>query len=306
MPVDLVCVGEIVADLISPARDLANAGHFRRFLGGSAGNIASNFSALGGEAALVSAVGDDPFGEYCLDSLALKGVRLNGVRVQRGARTNIAFVTDASGGPTTSRARQRLLKIGETEGPRSSPAPGMLHLSAAASRPEAGTAVLRLLDGRSGDRRRASSASTSGYIRAFHSRDLTLQRLTVAARHRVQVVPARGDRPLRREPPETTLDRLCDLGFRRAVLTLGAEGHLALCDSAVAKRRNPARPAAASGTPRAPGTPSPRIFIGLLAGSPSPRPSRTPRNAPGSRRPLGTPAPSRPERKRDGEKFERH
>lgn len=269
MPVDLVCVGEIVADLVSPAHDLANAGHFRRFLGGSAGNIAADFSALGGEAALVSVVGDDPFGEYCLDSLALKGVRLNGVRVHRGARTNLAFVTDASGEPAYFPVRDpRLqLRIGEPEAAIIARA-GMLHVSAAClADPEAGTAVLRLLDGRSGDRGPRVIGIDLGYIAAFHNRELTLQRLTVAARHAAFLKLSRREAAalFGAEPPEATLDRLCDLGFRRAVLTLGAEGHLALCDGAVTRGAPHAagrvRNASGAGDAFTAG-----IFVSLLAG----------------------------------------
>lgn len=271
MPVDLVCVGEIVADFISPARELLNAGHFRRFLGGSAGNIAADFSVLGGEASLVSVVGDDPFGEFCLDTLALKGVRLGGVRVARGARTNLAFVSDASGEPAYFPVRDpRLsLKIGETEAGIIARAE-MLHLSAACfADAEAGAAVMRLLVARSEGRGPKVVGIDLGFIPAFHPRDLTLQRLASAARHATFLKLSRREAAalFGEEPPEATLDRLCDLGFRRVVLTLGADGHVALLDGRVEKVAPQAggrvRNASGAGDAFTAG-----IFVGMLAGLP--------------------------------------
>lgn len=271
MPVDLVCVGEIVADLVSPARELVHAGHFRRFLGGSAGNIAADFSVLGGEASLVSVVGDDPFGEFCLDALALKGVRLSGVRVVRGARTNLAFVSDSAGEPAYFPVRDPRLafKIGETEAGIIARAE-MLHLSAAClADPEGGAQVLRLLVARSEGRGPKVVGLDLGFIPAFHPRETTLQRLASAARHATFLKLSRREATalFGEEPTDATLERLCDLGYRRVILTLGAEGHIVMTDGK-SERMAPQKGGRVRNASGAGDAFTAGVFLGLLAGLP--------------------------------------
>lgn len=73
---DVLCIGELVIDLISsePARTLKEATTFRRFLGGAPTNVACNVAALGKSAAIVAAVGTDELGDWARETLADAGV----------------------------------------------------------------------------------------------------------------------------------------------------------------------------------------------------------------------------------------
>lgn len=69
--IDLLVLGRMGVDLYpQQAGPLAQATTFSRALGGSAGNVAVAAARLGLSTALVSRVGDDPFGRYLRDALA--------------------------------------------------------------------------------------------------------------------------------------------------------------------------------------------------------------------------------------------
>ena len=59
--IDLLAIGETLIDFISEETvpSLREAETFRRFQGGSPGNIAGNVARLGGKGGLVSKIGDD-------------------------------------------------------------------------------------------------------------------------------------------------------------------------------------------------------------------------------------------------------
>ncbi len=73
---DLLCLGELVIDLIStePAHSLKEVTSFQRFLGGAPTNVARNVAALGGISALAAAVGRDELGDWARDTLSREGV----------------------------------------------------------------------------------------------------------------------------------------------------------------------------------------------------------------------------------------
>jgi fructokinase len=80
---DLLAFGETVVDLISEQDvvSLAEAGHYHRFLGGQATNVALNVVRLGGRAAVVGCVGDDGFGNYLHQQLDQAGINTDTLQV---------------------------------------------------------------------------------------------------------------------------------------------------------------------------------------------------------------------------------
>jgi fructokinase len=69
-PIDLLCVGELLVDLIATDYgSFLECESFKRFAGGSPANIASNAKKMGITAAVAAAVGTDGFGDFLLTNL---------------------------------------------------------------------------------------------------------------------------------------------------------------------------------------------------------------------------------------------
>ncbi len=98
---DLLAVGEAVVDFISQERvtHLAEAATFRRFQGGSPANLAANVARLGGRAALIAKVGDDPFGHFIRAELEAVGVETATVITDPTVHTSLVFVTRSAETP---------------------------------------------------------------------------------------------------------------------------------------------------------------------------------------------------------------
>jgi 5-dehydro-2-deoxygluconokinase len=64
---------------------------FRRFVGGFAGNVATGLARLGVDCSIVSAVGDDGFGEYVRGYLEREGVDCSHLSMHPTLRTALAF-----------------------------------------------------------------------------------------------------------------------------------------------------------------------------------------------------------------------
>jgi 5-dehydro-2-deoxygluconokinase len=72
---DLVCVGRIGVDLYpTTAGPFATAEHFDRSLGGTATNVSVGAARLGARSAIVTKVGDDTPGAWCIEALRGFGV----------------------------------------------------------------------------------------------------------------------------------------------------------------------------------------------------------------------------------------
>lgn len=73
---DLVAVGELLADFISDevCTDLAGAGTFRRYRGGSAANLTANMALVGNRTVLIACVGKEALGDYLVWEVGQKGV----------------------------------------------------------------------------------------------------------------------------------------------------------------------------------------------------------------------------------------
>jgi 5-dehydro-2-deoxygluconokinase len=86
-------MGRLCADLYPEQlrTPLAEVETFRRFVGGFAGNVATGLARLGVDCAIVSAVGDDGFGEYVRCYLEREGVDCRHLSTHPTLRTALAF-----------------------------------------------------------------------------------------------------------------------------------------------------------------------------------------------------------------------
>ena len=89
----VVVMGRLCADLYPEQlrTPLAEVETFRRFVGGFAGNVATGLARLGVDCAIVSAVGDDGFGEYVRGYLEREGVDCRHLSTHPTLRTALAF-----------------------------------------------------------------------------------------------------------------------------------------------------------------------------------------------------------------------
>lgn len=72
--------------------DLKDVSTFLRFPGGAPTNVLVVLSALGAEAGLISRVGEDPFGDFLIETLKIKGVDTTHVTRDIDHHTGIVFV----------------------------------------------------------------------------------------------------------------------------------------------------------------------------------------------------------------------
>jgi fructokinase len=95
MPLDLITLGEALIDL--PATQsgvsLADAPGFAKVPAGAVANVAVVAAKLGLQAAFLSKVGEDPFGESIIHTFAALGVDTARVIQDKAARTGLAFVS---------------------------------------------------------------------------------------------------------------------------------------------------------------------------------------------------------------------
>jgi 5-dehydro-2-deoxygluconokinase len=90
---DLITMGRVGVDLYPEQIDtpLADVRTFAKFLGGSATNVAVAAARLGARAAVITKVGDDPFGPYVRRALEAFGVDARWVGTHPTLRTPIVF-----------------------------------------------------------------------------------------------------------------------------------------------------------------------------------------------------------------------
>ncbi len=93
-PVDLLALGRISVDLYAQesGASFLDPQTFVKSIGGSPTNVAVAAARLGLRSAVVTAVGDDPLGEYTVRKLAALGVQTRFVARQEGGRTSVVLV----------------------------------------------------------------------------------------------------------------------------------------------------------------------------------------------------------------------
>lgn len=96
---EIVCLGELLIDFVSPAADvtLAEAPGFQKAPGGAPANVAAGVAKLGVSAGFIGKVGADAFGEFLRRTLKETGVDVTHLGASE-ARTTLAFVATRSDG----------------------------------------------------------------------------------------------------------------------------------------------------------------------------------------------------------------
>ncbi len=91
---DLVCLGEMLIDMFpaETGRRLAEVSAFLPNPGGAPANVAVAAARLGASSAFIGKVGEDAFGRLLIETLEQEGVVTRGMRVDKGARTTMAFI----------------------------------------------------------------------------------------------------------------------------------------------------------------------------------------------------------------------
>ena len=98
----ILCLGEAIVDLICEQRlgDPSEADEFRPHPGGALANVAVAGARAGGDTALLSGLGDDPWGRWVRARLADEGVATDWLATVEGRPTPLAVVTfDRHGEP---------------------------------------------------------------------------------------------------------------------------------------------------------------------------------------------------------------
>lgn len=112
------CIGELLIDFVAENQgsDLSKANDFTKKAGGAPANVACAIAKLGGKSSFVGCVGNDPFGDFLLDTLKNEGVDV--ALAQRSETfTTLAFVSLAEDGERDfvfSRGADRELKYDST------------------------------------------------------------------------------------------------------------------------------------------------------------------------------------------------
>jgi fructokinase len=91
---DVICMGEMLIDFVSNTSNvsLADSPGFTRAPGGAPANVAVALQRLGLSSGFVGKVGDDPFGEFLRQTLAVTGVDVSYLFMDQEARTTLVFI----------------------------------------------------------------------------------------------------------------------------------------------------------------------------------------------------------------------
>lgn len=89
---DVIAVGEVLIDFTPAGRAGSGNEQFECNPGGAPANVAAALSRLGAKSALISKVGEDPFGALLRGALLNSGVDVTGVSTTNEANTTLAFV----------------------------------------------------------------------------------------------------------------------------------------------------------------------------------------------------------------------
>ncbi|NVM52618.1 MAG: carbohydrate kinase [Candidatus Helarchaeota archaeon] len=91
---EIISIGEVLIDFISNEADidLKDVASFIKFPGGAPTNVLVVASSLGAKTGLISRVGDDPFGDFLLETLQTKGVDTSQVMRDKKHHTGAVFV----------------------------------------------------------------------------------------------------------------------------------------------------------------------------------------------------------------------
>lgn len=92
---EVLSIGEALIDFVSTQVEvtLREAPAFEKAAGGAPANVTVGLARLGVSSGFIGRVGDDPFGHFLADTLAVEGVDVSQLGFERKARTGLAFVS---------------------------------------------------------------------------------------------------------------------------------------------------------------------------------------------------------------------
>lgn len=95
----LIAIGELLIDFVSEQNgSIETVDQFNKLPGGAPANVACCVSKLGGRSAMITKLGEDPFGNFLEDVLKNHGVDTTQIYRTKEAHTGLAFVSlDESG-----------------------------------------------------------------------------------------------------------------------------------------------------------------------------------------------------------------
>ncbi|OYU83185.1 MAG: carbohydrate kinase [Flavobacterium sp. BFFFF2] len=99
-PIDIICAGELLIDLIGHQMNvnLSETDRFQRHLGGSPINVAINGSRLGMQTQVAATCGHDGLGAFALKTLSESGVHCQSIR-QVESPTSVILISKSTGTP---------------------------------------------------------------------------------------------------------------------------------------------------------------------------------------------------------------
>ncbi|MFX1293788.1 MAG: carbohydrate kinase [Promethearchaeota archaeon] len=91
---EIISIGEVLIDFISTDAevDLKDVSTFKKFPGGAPANVLIVASSLGATTGIISRVGEDPFGDFLLETLKSKEVDTSQVIQDKNHHTGVVFV----------------------------------------------------------------------------------------------------------------------------------------------------------------------------------------------------------------------
>ncbi len=90
----LLAIGEALIDFIpsETGKEMKQVSAFAPAVGGAPANVCGAYVKLGGEASMITQLGDDPFGDKIADEFASCGIGCEYVKRTKAANTSLAFV----------------------------------------------------------------------------------------------------------------------------------------------------------------------------------------------------------------------
>ena len=97
---EIICLGEVLIDMFSMevGVPLEKAPSFLPVPGGAPANVAIGLAKLGVDSALISKIGDDPFGRLLRSVILQNRVDISQLKVDRESRTTLAFISTREDG----------------------------------------------------------------------------------------------------------------------------------------------------------------------------------------------------------------
>jgi sugar/nucleoside kinase (ribokinase family) len=230
----VVCLGEAIVDLVCERRvaSLEDADSFRPHHGGALANVAVACRRAGANAAAASGAGDDPWGRWLRDGLDSEGVELSWFGLVAGAPTPVAVVTfDSAGEPGFQVYGEGIAAAMESVEPRLAEAIGAAGALVFGSNTLVGERERKLtLEARRLALERGAPVLFDPNLRPTRWERLepaleTCRELCEGA-FLVRVNDEEARLITGESRPDAAAERLCRLGARLGVVTLGAEGAL--------------------------------------------------------------------------------